>query len=86
MYLMIRFRHGFSKATQRNIVKISFLMLSENTLNGLLKFAVGVKHIFLYKVFLTNLILPAVFLTIWTGILIIACRKDGEYGAPPGLF
>ena len=85
MYLLVRFRHSFSKATQRNVVKISILMMSENALNCTLKFAVGVKHIFLYKSFLTNLILPVVFFTLWSIVYFISNSKNGEYGAPAGL-
>lgn len=85
MYLMIRFKHGFSKATQRNIVKISILMMSENSLNITLKFAVGVKHIFLSQSFLTSMILPCLFFGLWSIILYFSNKKDGDYGAPPGL-
>jgi hypothetical protein len=60
-------------------------MISENALNCTLKFAVGVKHIFLYKSLLTNMILPVVFFSIWTIIGFNANSKNGDYGAPPGL-
>jgi hypothetical protein len=61
-------------------------MMSENALNCLLKFAVGVKHIFLYKSFLTNMILPSLFFFGWAIVLYLSNSKNGEYGAPPGLF
>lgn len=59
--------------------------MSENALNCLLKFAVGVKHIFLSLSFLTNMILPTLFFALWLGVFAIAYTKNGEYQAPPGL-
>lgn len=82
---MLRFKNGFSQATSRNIVYISVLMMSENALNLTLKFAEGVKHIFLSVSLLTNLILPAVLCSMWLGVFVVAYAKDGDYGAPPGM-
>lgn len=82
---MVRFKYSYTQTTSRNIVKICILMMSENALNCLLKFAVGVKHIFLSLSLLTNLILPSVFFALWIGVFAIAYAKNGEYQAPPGM-
>ena len=60
-------------------------MLSENVLNFILRFFVGLKLLFNEKMSLRNFIVPAIFGFTWAIIVIIAYGKDGEYGAPRGL-
>lgn len=85
LVLMVRFRNGFSITTNRNIIYVSVLMMSENASNMTLKFAEGVKHIFLDLTLVTNLVVPAALFCIWFGIFVVAYGKDGDYGAPPGM-
>ena len=60
-------------------------MLSENVLNCILRFFVGLKLLFFEKMSLKNFLVPAIFGVAWIIIVILAYQKNGEYGAPRGL-
>ena len=60
-------------------------MLSENVLNFILRFFVGLKILFIEKMSLRNFLVPVIFGAAWAIIIVLAYRKDGEYGAPRGL-
>lgn len=85
VYLFVRFKHAFSRATSRNVIKISYIMLAENFMNCLLRFAVGVKLLFKSFVLLKNFVIPVGFICLWGLVLYLALGKDGDYGAPPGM-
>lgn len=64
-------------------------MILENILNIILRFTVGLKLILVKlcfdQVLIKNIVIPIVFTLLWTVIGYMAYRKNGEYGAPPGL-
>lgn len=87
--LFLRFKHAFSRSTQGNIVKISYLMFSENILNFILRFVVALKTMvdtLMYdKLRVVYLMVPLLFGIVWVIICYFASAKKGEYGAPPGM-
>ena len=85
LYLFARFKHAFSRHTNRNISKIAYLMLSENVLNCILRFFVGLKLLFFEKMTLKNFLVPAVFGAIWAIVAVLAYQKQGNYGAHRGM-
>lgn len=85
IYLFARFKHAFSRHTSRNVSKIAYLMLSENILNCILRFFVGIKLLFFEKMTLKNFLVPAIFASIWAVVAILSYQKNGDYGAPRGL-
>ena len=60
-------------------------MLSENVLNFILRFFVGLKLLFFEKMSLRNFLVPAIFGFVWAIVAYIAYNKNGDYGAPKGL-
>ena len=75
-YLFIRFKKAYSRNTMKNLITISFLMLVENGLNGILRFMVGLKAFLSSDQSkinaLINFILPVIFAIIWLNIRVIA--------------
>ena len=61
-------------------------MISENVMNCILRFAVGLKLLFEEKQSLKNFILPILFGLLWCVICTLACKKNGDYDAPPSLY
>ena len=67
------------------------MMLSENILNFILRFFVGLKS--MLKNFdekseiksIVYMIIPIFFGICWAFICCKALKQDGEYGAPPGM-
>jgi len=67
------------------------MMLSENILNFILRFFVGLKS--MLKNFdekseiksVIYMVIPIFFGTCWAFICCNARKKNGEYGAPPGM-
>ena len=60
-------------------------MISENLLNAILRFAVGVKQIYVGVSFVRNMVLPMSLAFVWSIICYFSCQKNGDYNAPPGL-
>lgn len=64
-------------------------MICENILNVILRFTVGIKLLLVKlafdKVLLKNLIIPICFVFMWLIICFVAYKKNGDYGAPPGM-
>lgn len=60
-------------------------MLTENVLNAVLRFVVGVKSLFVNHSTLANLLIPILFAVFWSIICTIAVNTDGDYDAPMGL-
>ena len=91
MCLYFRFVHAFSRSTQKNIISVTYMMLSENILNFILRFFVGLK--FMLKNFdgkseiksVVYMVIPIFFGICWAFICCKARKQDGEYGAPPGM-
>lgn len=91
IYLYFRFMHAFSRSSQRNIISITYMMLSENVLNFILRFFVGLKSMlknFDEKSEIKSLVymtIPLLFGICWAFVCCKAKKKNGEYGAPPGM-
>ena len=87
--LFFRFKHAFSRQTQGNIVKICYLMFTENILNFVLRFVVALKTMVDTlsndKSRVVYLLVPLLFGIIWTVIFFISSSKKGDYNAPPGM-
>ena len=84
-FLYIRFKLAFSRQTSRNMIKLSWVMISENCLNFILRFFVEVKTMdFSYRN-LSQFLVPVLFFVCWVGICYISTKKQGDYDAPPGL-
>jgi hypothetical protein len=66
-------------------------MLTENILNLIIRFFVGLKFMLISideKASIKSIVymlIPILFASLWTFICCKALKKDGDYGAPPGL-
>lgn len=60
-------------------------MVTQNTLVALLRLFVGLKSMFTDLTSKQNLLIPAVFGTIWLLLAYLSYKKNGDYGAPWGL-
>jgi len=65
-------------------------MLTENILNLIIRFFVGLKFMLISideKASIKSIVymlIPILFASLWTFICCKALKKDGDYGAPPG--
>ena len=70
-------------------MKICYLMFTENILNFILRFIVALKMMVDTlsndKTKMVYLIIPLIFGIVWVTICYFASKKNGEYGAPPGM-
>mmetsp|Transcript_24173 Transcript_24173/g.37165 ORF Transcript_24173/g.37165 Transcript_24173/m.37165 type:complete len:144 (-) Transcript_24173:832-1263(-) len=85
VFLYARFSWAFSRQTSRNLIKISWIMLSENLLNLILRLFVQVKTMDFKRENLISCFVPVVFAICWAVICYLSTKKQGDYGAPPGL-
>lgn len=66
-------------------------MLAENILNLIIRFFVGLKFMLVNmdeKTSIKSLVymlIPILFASLWAIVCCAARKKDGEYGAPPGM-
>ncbi len=85
LFLYMRFQWAFSRQTCRNLIKIAWIMLSENLLNLILRMFVQVKTMNFERDNLIQCLIPFVLAVCWAIICYVATSKQGDYGAPPGL-
>ena len=81
-----KFFYIFLWYIRKNIFNIGCLMVCANMANMLLRFLAGIKEdLETIQVEVQAISAPALFSSFWALVGVLAYRKDGQYGAPPGM-